>query len=261
MDVSFMASDLKKADPDRYLLSLFAPRAMRPALWALFLFNHELVRTRAMVGDTSLGLIRLQWWRDEITRIYRGGSGGEVPILSTLAPVIHAQDLPQDWFEDLLLAREFDLEDVAPASWQGLCNYADFTTTPLNRLALKITGESAKDAEIRDVSINYGLIEAIRSVPLLLSQGRCLLPEDILREINLTPQKIIDHDCKQDVIAVLSALAENIASYRKPETAFLRKQQKLCSIYLQRLRKTGFDVFSPMALVPPPFLALRLSLT
>ncbi|PZQ44035.1 MAG: phytoene/squalene synthetase, partial [Micavibrio aeruginosavorus] len=176
MDAPFLAADLKKADPDRYLLSLFAPRAVRPELWALFSFNAELVKTRSMVSNTQLGLIRLQWWRDEINKIYDGGDGGQIPQLSTLAPLIHRGDLPHEWFEALLYAREFDLEDVAPASAEGLKNYCDFTTTPLNQLMLKIVKEEALIDEIRQISTNFGLCETMRRVPLLLSQRRNLLP-------------------------------------------------------------------------------------
>ncbi len=255
---SFLASDLKKSDPDRYLLSLFAPAAVRPALWVLFLFNHELVRNRSMVSETRLGLIRLQWWRDELTKIYDGGAGGQIPILSTLAPLIHNGTLPFEYFEALLYAREFDLEDVAPANFEGLKNYCDFTTTPLSRLALKIVGESANDDEIRQISTNFGLFEAIRNVPLLLSQGRCLLPQDMLNEKNLTSKKIIDFNYKTEIVEILQLMHAKIESYRKPDSAYLSRMQRMTFIYLDRFEKNGMNVFMPIMQTPPPFLALRM---
>ncbi len=261
MPLTYNANLVRQHDPDRFLLSLFAPRSVRPALWALFAFNTELVRTRAMVTDTNLGLIRLQWWRDEIARLYAGGDGGQTPILSTLAPLVHAQILPQALFDDLLYAREFDLEDVAPASMEGLRHYADFTTTPLNRLALKIVGEHADDDEIREISTNFGLMEAVRGVPLSLSQRRCLIPSDLLLEKNLTPQKIMDFDYKQDVSQLVSQMAESIDSYRKPKSALLRRQQAMANIYLKKMKNKHFDAFLGQATLPPPFLALRLLLS
>jgi NADH dehydrogenase [ubiquinone] 1 alpha subcomplex assembly factor 6 len=257
---SFLAADLRKSDPDRYLLTLFAPRAVRPALWALFAFNAELVKTRSAVSNTQLGLIRLQWWRDEIARIYGGGDGGQIPVLSTLAPLIHKGGLPHEWFEALLYAREFDLEDVAPANWAGLTNYADFTTTPLNQLALKIVGETASLEEIQQISINYGLMEAIRGVPLLLSQRRCLLPEDELMARDLSPQKIMDFNHKADILEILQLKQSLFSAYRKPESRFLKRQQRMTFIYLDRLTKNNFDVFLSEMQFPPPFLALRVAL-
>lgn len=258
MPASFLGPDLKKADPDRYLLSLFAPQAVRSVLWALFLFNHELVRNRSMVSETRLGLIRLQWWRDELAKIYDGGAGGQIPILSTLAPLIHNGTLPFEHFEALLYAREFDLEDVAPSNFEGLKNYCDFTTTPLNQLALKIIGESAEIDEIRQISMNFGLLEAIRSVPLLLAQGRCLIPQNMLNKKNLTPKKIIDFNYKTEIIEILQLMRAQIESYRKPDSIYLSRMQRITSIYLDRFEKNGMNIFLPIMQTPPPFLALRM---
>lgn len=260
MDTAFLASDLRRADPDRYLLSLFAPAASRAPLWALFLFNHEIAKTRAMVTDTNLGLIRLQWWRDEIARVYGGGSGGQIPLLSTLAPLIHQQRLPQEWFDAILYAHEFDLEDVAPANIEGLKHYADFTTTPLNQLALKIVGEGAEVEEIRTISINFGLCEAMRSVPLLLSQGRCLLPEDMVIAKNLTSKKIIDFNHQKEISEILELMYPLFDSYRKPKSRLLAIQQRMTFIYLDKMKKYRFDMFLPEMQLPPAFFALRLAL-
>ncbi len=261
MTASFLATDLQKVDPDRYLLSLFAPAPARPQLMALFLFHHELVRTRSVVSDTRLGLIRLQWWRDEIAKIYAGGACGQIPILSTLAPAMLNGTLPREEFESLLYAREFDLEDVSPETLDGLRHYVDFTTTPLNRLALKIVGESASEDEIRAISTNFGLFEAIRSVPKMLSDRRCLLPYDLLATKNVTPQKIIDFNHKAEIVDVIKVLVSAIESYRKPESRLLKIQQTMSRIYLDKITKIGYDIFAPEMQVPPPFLALRLWLS
>ncbi len=260
MEASFLATDLKKTDPDRYLLSLFAPPSARAPLWALFLLKHEIARTRSMVSNTQLGLIRLQWWRDEIAKIYQGGSGGEIPILSTLAPVIREKALPQDLFETLIFAHEFDLEDVPPENFDGLKNYADFTTTPLNTLALKIIGETASEEEIRHISMNLGLLEVLRAVPLRLSERRFYLPRVWLSDKNLTPERLMDFDHKQDVIGFVQHASELIAPYRKPESRFLAQTQRLTFIYLDRMKKLEFDVFGAKNQTPPNFLALRLAL-
>lgn len=260
MEASFLAADLKKADPDRYLLSLFAPRGARAPLWALFLLKHEIARTRSMVSNTQLGLIRLQWWRDEIAKLYQGGTGGEIPILSTLAPAIREKGLPQDLFDTLIYAHEFDLEDVPPENADGLKNYADFTTTPLNKLALKIIGEEAAEDEIRTISMNLGLLEILRDVPLRLSERRFYLPRAWLAEKKLTPERVMDFNHKQDVMALVEHGVSLIAPYRKPESRFLALTQRMTFIYLDKIRKLDFNVFDGKMQSPPSFLALRLAL-
>jgi NADH dehydrogenase [ubiquinone] 1 alpha subcomplex assembly factor 6 len=260
MDAAFLAADLRRADPDRHLLSLFYPAPVRMPLQALFLLNHEIARTRSMVTDTNLGLIRLQWWRDEIAKIYAGKDSGQIPVLSTLAPAIGQGKLPFELFETLLFAREFDLEDVAPATFDGLRNYADFTTTPLNQLALKIVGEDAPIDEIRHISTNFGLFEVMRSVPYMLSQARCYLPQDHLTAKNLTPRKIIDFNHQKEISDIVKEISALIAPYRKPISRLLDRHQRMMLIYLKNLAKNKFDVFSADFQVPPPLLALRLAL-
>lgn len=260
MDTAFLAADLRRADPDRHLLTLFYPHSVRPHLQALFLLSHEIARTRSMVTDTNLGLIRLQWWRDEIAKVYGGIDSGQIPVLSTLAPVIGAGRLPFEAFETLLFAREFDLEDVAPANLEGLKNYADFTTTPLNTLALNIVDETSSTEEIQHISTNFGLFEAIRSVPLMLSQGRCYLPQDVLMAKNLDTKKVIQTNATKEIAEIIKEISWLIAPYRKPESRYLKLHQRMTSIYLKNLAKNNFDVFSADFQVTPPLLALRLAL-
>lgn len=261
MDHSFLGQDLRRADYDRYLLSLFAPAYARAGLWGLFLLDHEIARTRDTVTETRLGHIRLQWWRDEISKMYDTEACGQIPVLSTIAPFIRSSNIPKDWFDSLIYAHEFDLEDVAPGNVTGLRHYADFTTTPVHKIALKMMGEVSSEEEIRHISTNFGLFRIIRSVPYMLSRRRCYLPLDLLESKNLTPAKIIDFNHKDDIIDVLKILVRSIEAYRKPQSAFLHKCQALSMIYLKYFGKNGFDVFSSQGQTLPPFLAARLWLS
>ncbi len=259
-EAEFLRMELRAQDPDRYLLSLFAPADARPALWALFTLDYDIARTRDMVSDTNLGLIRLQWWRDEIARMYDLGTHPQIPALKILGPALREKAIPKDWFESVLYAREFDLQDVAPASWMGLCNYADFITTPVNKIALKLMGEGADKDDLRHISRNFALQKLIRSVPDMLSRRRCYLPEDMLAEKKLTSQKIIDFNHKAEILDVVQRLYGLITPYKNPQSRFLQKQQRMTFIHLNKLRKLSFDVFAPQMKLPPPFLALRLML-
>lgn len=260
MDTAFLGAELRAKDPDRFLLSLFMPRRHRAAIQALFLLRHEISRTRDMVTDTNLGLIRLQWWRDEIARIYDGRGCGEIPVLSTLAPVIQVRDIPQDWFNTLIYAHEFDLEDVAPETIDGLWKYVDFTATPVTQIAMKILGEAADPVQIQKISQNSAILEIIRSVPLMLSHHRCFLPRDMLAAKNLSPQKIMDFNHKDKILEIVKTIALSVRPYRKPKTRYLKYLQRMNDIHLKKLRKNNFDVFLSTMQMQPAFMAVRMSL-
>jgi NADH dehydrogenase [ubiquinone] 1 alpha subcomplex assembly factor 6 len=91
----------------------------REALWALFAFNYEIAKTREVVSETALGLARLQWWREAIGNIYGGGEFPQHEILKALAPAIKTHGLTSEYFDTLVYAREFDLENICPRRWTG----------------------------------------------------------------------------------------------------------------------------------------------
>src|ERR1700722_5755639 len=144
MALSYCGEMVRKHDPDRFLLSLFFPEERREALWALYAFNHEIARTRELVTETRLGLVRLQWWRGALAATYENRPPPKHQVVDPLCEAIKAYRLPHETLEALIFAREFDLEDRAPAALDGLVHYADFTSTPLLNLALLIEGRAGK---------------------------------------------------------------------------------------------------------------------
>ena len=127
MTLTYCGNIVRQQDSDRYLLSLFAPAKHRHALWALFAFNCEIAKTREVVSETTIGLIRLQWWRDAIAEIYEGKPVRQHEVVQPLAQAIKNYHLPRDLFDTLIYAREFDLEDVIPSNIAGLRTYCEKT--------------------------------------------------------------------------------------------------------------------------------------
>lgn len=96
-------------DRDRYLSSFFVPDDKRPPVLSLYAFNAEILRVRDVVSDPTIGMIRLQWWRDTIEAIYAGGGAAGHPAAEGLALAIAAGGLPKQALLDLVDAHEFDL--------------------------------------------------------------------------------------------------------------------------------------------------------
>lgn len=257
---SFCAQQVREYDPDRYLLSMFAPADRREALWALFAFNIEIAKTREVVSETQLGLIRLQWWREAIAEIYDSGIALEHEVLQALARAIEVYDLPQEHFEKLIFAREFDLEDVLPGNIEGLINYADFTTTPLMKLEVQVAGGEPESEPVQPVSVNYALMGIVRSVPHFARQRRCLLPEDMLKQHG----QRLDHLYELKPVAGLPHVIEGVMGHVvkgiRCESRFLQKAQKLAEIYARQVRSVKYDVFSTKMGRDPALKVLRLML-
>ncbi|MEM7650898.1 MAG: squalene/phytoene synthase family protein [Pseudomonadota bacterium] len=256
-EISYCGQLVKQHDPDRFLLSMFAPSSVREDLWALFAFNYEIAKTREVVSETQLGLIRLQWWRERIAEIYEGKSVPENEVLKALAGAIERHGLSQEDLEMLLHAREFDLEDVLPGNVEGLLNYTDFTTTPLMKMAVEISGGPGSDP-VQAVAVNSALAGILRSTVFFAKQRRCYLPEDLLKAHGQSVSQLYELKPAEGLPAVVREVAEQAVSGVKCDNRFLRATDKLAGTYLKQLKGVGYDVFHPKLLLEPAFKALRL---
>lgn len=246
--LSYCGQVVRENDPDRFLLSLFAPANRRESLWALFAFNYEIARTREIVSETQLGLIRLQWWREEIGKIYDGGAISGHEVLGVLAEAIKAHHLPRGMFETLIYAREFDLEGRPPSNMDGFLNYADFTSTPLLSLALIVCGDDPDMEAVAAVAVNYALAGLLRAIPFHAAQGRSYLPEDMMKASAGTIPEVVKGVAGQFVPGI------------RPVSRFLRAVQGLAAIYMIQLHRCVYDPYNRKMAVPPAFREIRLAL-
>src|SRR5579875_1137861 len=84
---------VRRADPDRFLTTLFAPPGKREALWTLYAFNHELARARETVREPHMALIRLQWWREVVEGERKRHEVAEPVRASIETGALRAEDL------------------------------------------------------------------------------------------------------------------------------------------------------------------------
>ncbi len=260
-NLSYCGELVRRYDPDRFLLSMFAPAEAREGVWALFALNHEIAKTREVVSETALGQIRLKWWADAVEGVYKGGPVLEHEVVQALAEAIALYDLPFEEFETLIHAREFDLEDVLPGNLEGVLNYADFTSTPLLRLAGRIAGADVEAEPVQPVAVNYALMGILRAVPFHRAQRRCYLPENMMRAQGIEPHRF--YDCAPDREALAEAVKEVCAEFVhgiRPQNRFLKAVQGGAHIYYRQLRSCGYDVFNPKMALEPPFKVINLIL-
>lgn len=256
---------VRQHDHDRFLLSLMVPSRYRDALWALFAFNYEIAKTREVVSDTTIGLIRMRWWHDAIAEIYEGKKVRRHEVVDELAKAIRKYNLPQEDFDNLIYAREFDLEGVAPASLEGFINYCDFTATPLMHLVSCVVGESVHESILKRESIRNAALGLVRAVPYMRSQRRVMLPQDVLAKNNMSPEKLCDFKRFEKIPDVIKEVLDGVNQFRydhsAPNKRFFKALKKMNDLYEAQIESLSYDVFSPALGVPPRFMALRLWIT
>ncbi len=161
---------LRRADPDRYFCTLFAPREKRDGLALLYLFNHELARAREVASEPVLALIRLNWWREVVE-----GQAKHHEIATSLSAALNDGWFARPDLLELITAREQEAEPEIP-DLAAFLEYARNTAGKLARTAGKYLG--ADSAAVEDLGTAYGISGILRAASYLATQGRAVLPAD-----------------------------------------------------------------------------------
>jgi NADH dehydrogenase [ubiquinone] 1 alpha subcomplex assembly factor 6 len=253
------ADVVRGADYDRYLSVLFARQEARAALFALYAFNYEVAKTAEAVSEPTLGLIRLQWWREAIAGIYDQTPRRHEVVLA-LSTAIHAFNLPRNLFDALIDAREQDLNPTPFSNPIALENYADATSGHLMRLAARILGAGNDfDGTARSIGAAYALNGLLRAFPHHAARRRIMLPLDELRAAGVSVEEVFSGRAKNvrvlmdgvmaRIDAYLSAFSKSKIS-RRVLPAFL--PATLIQPYLRVMGRRDFDPYrDPVELSVP----------
>lgn len=192
---------VRRHDPDRFLTALFAPPDRRPALLALYAFNHELARAREAASEPTLALIRLHWWREVVE-----GARRRHEVATPLTEAIAAGLLDPADLLPIVDAREIEAEPRI----ETLDEWRRYILTGAGGLAVaagRLLGAEQPEA-LRPFGAAYGVAGHLRGLAALAAQGRCLLPADLLAEQELSPEAAIADPTAQGVRRVCDMLAK-----------------------------------------------------
>lgn len=188
---------LRESDKDRWLATLFAPEAARPALHALYAFSLDIARLREVVSEPLPGEVRLQWWRDALQRdpgIEPRGDSASHPVAAALDDTIARHNLPRAAFTALIDARIFDLYDDPMPTLNDLEGYAAETSSALIRLACLILA-GGREPGAADAAGHAGLAYAftglMRAFPWHSARGQLYLPLELLARHGATRDDVV----------------------------------------------------------------------
>jgi len=200
------AALVRAADKDRFLSALFAPAEHRGAYYALYAFNVEVARVRALVREPLAGEIRLQWWREALAG-ERAIEARAHPVAAALTEVIERYQLPLDRFEELIEARRLDLGGELLASLDQLELYARRTRSNLIELAARVLGASAA-AFAAAAGVSMTVTSVLRRFAADAARGRLFVPADLLVRHAVVPQDILAGRSSDGLIVALARLRE-----------------------------------------------------
>ncbi len=254
---------VREFDRDRFVTALFAPPDRREALMLLYAFNVEIAKVQESVKEPMAGMIRLQWWRDTLITGAEGGHCDNHPIARPLGELIRSHDLPLEYFDDLISARQDDLEGFSPSDLTEAERYAECSSAALTSLALAVLG--AESEEFRQaghhVGTAWGLIGNLRALGHHMSMGKLTLPHDLLHAAGTSAEAV---RAGQVSTGTLTPVVRQMAGRARDHLASARQNRPgraglaallpaiLADGYLQVLEKAGWNPFDSRVLQPRP---------
>jgi phytoene synthase len=208
------------------------------------------------------------FWRQELAQAFDGRTPTTVEG-RTLQPFIKAFDLPRQAFEDVIDGVAMDLDTTRYETFGDLFEYCRRVASAVGMICIRIYG--CRNAAARDYALNLGvalqLTNILRDVKTDLERGRVYLPLEDLRAFGCTVddlsagfvtepvRRLIEFECRRARDFYQRAKAALPSEDRKRLVA----AEIMRAVYfetLQRIERSGHDVFTARARVPRPQQAL-----
>jgi len=162
---------IRRVDPDRWLTSRFiADPAARADVMALYAFDHELARARAVASNPLMAEIRLTWWREALDEIFAAGPPRRHPVAQSLASAVQRHGLPREPLESMVDG-QIQALDMPAFDATAAGRWAEAVESSVARLAAMILDPAARAGAAAPAGHAWGLA--------LLKRGRLAAPETI----------------------------------------------------------------------------------
>lgn len=231
------AAEVRAADREAYLATLFAPEAARPALFALRAYGLELDRIVRRAREPLAAEVRLQWWRDAI----RGegyGEGADIPLVLALREAVAAFAWPADTLAAMSEARIHDLYADPFETLDDFDLYAgEAFSAPLQLAAMAVAAASvgaetgAAAARTAATAAGYGGValaaaDAVLTERARLAAGRTHIPRAQWREVGVEGVEAMLSGGEEPA-ALAAALGLLIAHGQSADAAFRAHLEKV----------------------------------
>lgn len=206
-ELEIVQSRLRRRDYASYLSVRLSPEIVRPGLFWLYGFFHEVGQIPFKVDEPLLGEIRLQWWRDAFLKLERGDRVGH-PVADGLGPLLveggEALRLELNAVVDSFQA---DVQKSPMPDMATFFQTLDKRYGGILRAALTISelsGGTATNTQTiitaSEAGMAIGAVTLFAQLPLYLQKGLSPLPSDMLAAHGLSHQDFIVSSAKLDEI-------------------------------------------------------------
>ena len=240
-----------KSGSSFYYSFMFLPAERRQAITALYAFCREVDDVVDECHDLSLAQTKLEWWRQEIGRVYNGRPTH--PVGLALKDVIKGFRLPQEQLLEIIDGMAMDLSQTRYLDFKGLQLYCYRVASVVGLLAAEIFGHQDRQTlkYAHDLGLAFQLTNIIRDVGEDARRGRIYLPIEDLQRFNVPAKDLLEarySDAFRELMAFQAERAEKFYDQAFAQLpAIDRKAQRpglvMAAIYRTLLREIARDGF------------------
>ncbi len=240
-----------KSGSSFYYSFMFLPSERRQAITALYAFCREVDDVVDECHDLSLAQTKLEWWRQEVGRVYNGTPTH--PVGLALKDVIKGFRLPQEQLLEIIDGMAMDLSQTRYLDFKGLQLYCYRVASVVGLLAAEIFGYQDRQTlkYAHDLGLAFQLTNIIRDVGEDARRGRIYLPIEDLQRFDVPAKDLLEarySDAFRELMAFQAERAEKFYDQAFAQLpAIDRKAQRpglvMAAIYRTLLREIARDGF------------------
>ncbi|MFC5770587.1 presqualene diphosphate synthase HpnD [Thauera sinica] len=240
-----------KSGSSFYYSFMFLPPGRRQAITALYAFCREVDDVVDECHDPSIAQAKLEWWRQEVARVY-GGTPAH-PVGQALKDVVGTHKLPREQLLEIIDGMAMDLSQTRYLDFKGLQLYCYRVASVVGLLAAEIFGYQDRQTlkYAHDLGLAFQLTNIIRDVGEDARRGRIYLPIEDLQRFDVPARDILDARYSDAFRELMAFEAQRAEQFYEQAFAHLpavdRKAQRpglvMAAIYRTLLREIAADGF------------------
>jgi 15-cis-phytoene synthase len=175
-----------------YYSFLFLSPERRRAITALYAFCREVDDTVDDCTDQSVARIKLAWWRNEVSAMYKGTPTH--PVMLALQPHLAIYNLEEKHLLAIVDGMQMDLDQTRYLDYAGLQRYCWHVAGVVGILSASIFGVTKAQtlAYAEKLGLAFQLTNIIRDVGEDARKGRIYLPVNELQQFNVTAADLLN---------------------------------------------------------------------
>ncbi len=174
-----------------HVVTFLLPKELHQDFYNLYAFCRWADDLGDEIGDTRRSLELLNWWREELDRLFASGSARH-PVYIALAQTVERRRLKVGPFRDLIAAFVMDQVVDRYRDWEEVFYYCRYSANPVGRLVLNLCGYD--DAELYRLSdctcTALQLANFWQDVTVDWEKGRVYLPLSLLARHGVSVEDI-----------------------------------------------------------------------